>query len=338
MKSELLSAFDALVPYCVVSAALCDAAGKDLFIGPLDLHSICTRAGLPQARVSDVERSLIAGQVFGLFAQLTPLTWEVCNAPLAAQLAPLLEGARLYRTRTLHNRGARQHLIAQVRDDLPVLASEQPSTLMVLHAEIERVSLQQMIDKFRDMLGMNLSESAWQQFFDQNIFILTMLFCGPVHLVCSQFHAQPSGIKGTGAQIGDYLFKGVGQVLAIVEIKKPETPLVQKTEYRRGGGIHAPDSELSGAINQVLYQRHALQTAWGIHRDVDELSGARPDNTRCVIIAGTLPNEPKLLRSFETFRCSHKDVEVITFDELLQKLDLLLKHLSSPPLPESSAP
>ena len=69
---------------------------------------------------------------------------------------------------------------------------------MELHAEIERVSLQQMIDKFSEMLGKNLTERAWQQFFDQNIFILTMLFCGPVHLVCSQFHAQPSGIKGAG--------------------------------------------------------------------------------------------------------------------------------------------
>ena len=99
MQGELLSAFDALSPYCEVSASLCDAAGQGSFNVPLDLHSICTRAGLPQARVADVERSLIAGQAYGLFAQSTPLTWQVSDRTLAAQLAPLLLGARLYSAR-----------------------------------------------------------------------------------------------------------------------------------------------------------------------------------------------------------------------------------------------
>ncbi|WP_177330903.1 phospholipase D-like domain-containing protein [Pseudomonas sp. AAC] len=94
-----MSAFDALAPHCEVSASLCEAAGQGSFNVPLDLHSICTRAGLPQARVADVERSLIAGQACGVFVQSTPLTWQVRDCAFAAQLAPLLLGARLYRTR-----------------------------------------------------------------------------------------------------------------------------------------------------------------------------------------------------------------------------------------------
>lgn len=380
MKPELLHAFDLLTPHCDVSAALCEAAGDGAIDMPLDVHSICTRVGLPQARAADVERTLIIGQTCNLFTQSTPHKWQVSDRELALQLAPFLHGARLYRLRvndhadgqpppdTQHAvpkrllttyisehtasenfndsdltpefdridrsqrpRDAaefRRRAVVTVREELPELAAEQPLTLLALHADIERVSLQQMIDSYRDMLAEQLSENAWQKFFDQNIFILTMLFCGPVQLISGQFHAQPSGIKGTGAQIGDYLFRGVGQVLAIVEIKKPSTPLVQKREYRSGGGVHAPDSELSGAVSQVLYQRHSLQTAWGVHRDDEALAGSRPDNTRCVVIAGILPAELKLLRSFETFRCSHKDVEILTFDELLRKLELLLMHLT----------
>lgn len=382
MNAELLSAFDALASHCDVSAALCEAAGQGELDMPLDLHAICTRIGLPQARAGDLERSLISGKAYGLFVQSTPLTWQVSDSTLALKLAPFLHGARLYRlwaskqtpgrisnptprvvasevlvtsdsqpckasdnpdvlgsspslSRWTSPRSTadaieiRRRTVEKVREDLSALVTEQPHTLMELHADIERVSLQQMIDKYRGMLDEHLTENTWQKFFDQNIFILTMLLCGPVSLVSSQFHAQPSGIKGTGAQIGDYLFRGAGQVLAIVEIKKPSTPLVQKTEYRRGGGVHAPDSELSGAVSQVLYQRHSLQTAWGAHRDAEELAGTRPDNTRCVIIAGTLPAEPKILRAFETFRCSHKDVEIITFDELLRKLEILLVHLTA---------
>lgn len=381
MKDELLRAFNALTPYCDVSAALCEAAGQGVLDLPLDVHTICTRVRLPQAQAAAVERTLTIGQKCNLFVQSTPHKWQVGDHVLALQLAPFLHGARLYRLCVNNHAGeqpsvrlpqtlmaeenapriseiqtvsqnsnemnsasvsngksssqgaadpaeVRRRAVVKVREDLPKLAQEEPLTLMALHADIERVSLLRMIDSYRDMLAQHLSENMWQKFFDQNIFILTMLFCGPVHLISGQFHAQPSGIKGTGAQIGDYLFRGVGQVLAIVEIKKPATPLIQKREYRSGGGVHAPDSELSGAVSQVLYQRHSLQTAWGIHRDDEALAGTRPDNTRCVVIAGTLPTEAKLLRSFETFRCSHKDVEIITFDELLRKLEIFLLHLT----------
>lgn len=380
MKVELLHAFNLLTPHCDVSAALCEAAGQGALDVPLDIHSICTRVGLPQARAAAVERTLMIGQTCTLFVQSTPHKWQVGDRVLALELAPFLHGARLYRIhvshagdqsptriqqmvmteipapsnseietesentneldftsgldrigpshRSMDAAEVRRRAVVKVREDLPALAVEHPLTLMALHADIERVSLQQMIDSYRDMLAQELSENIWQKFFDQNIFILTMLFCGPVHLVSGQFHAQPSGIRGTGAQIGDYLFRGAGQVLSIVEIKRPSTALVQKREYRRGGGVHAPDSELSGAVSQVLYQRHSLQTAWGIHRDDEALADSRPDNTRCVVIAGTLPVESKLLRSFETFRYSYKDVEIITFDELLRKLELFLTHLA----------
>lgn len=62
MNAELLSAFDALASRCDVSAALCEAAGQGELDMPLDLHAICTRIGLPQARAEDLERSLISGK------------------------------------------------------------------------------------------------------------------------------------------------------------------------------------------------------------------------------------------------------------------------------------
>jgi hypothetical protein len=55
---------------------------------PLDLHAICTRIGLPQARAGDLERSLISGKTYGLFAQSTPLTWQLSDSTLALKLTP----------------------------------------------------------------------------------------------------------------------------------------------------------------------------------------------------------------------------------------------------------
>lgn len=63
------------------------------------VHSICTRLGLPQARAADLEGCLAAGQTCGLFEKITLLTWRVRKRALAQELTPLLQGAKLYRTR-----------------------------------------------------------------------------------------------------------------------------------------------------------------------------------------------------------------------------------------------
>ena len=53
-----------------------------------------------------------------------------------------------------------------------------------------------------------------------------------------------------------------------------------------------------------------------------------PEAIKCVVIAGRLPAGEAQRRSFEVFRNACKDVEIVTFDELLDKLRLLLDHLS----------
>lgn len=99
MSTELLNAFDMLAPHCEVSAALCEEASRGGLNEPMDLHSLCTRLGLPQARAADVERALSAGQACQLFEKTTQLTWRARDGTVAAALAPLLQGARLYRAR-----------------------------------------------------------------------------------------------------------------------------------------------------------------------------------------------------------------------------------------------
>jgi len=99
MKADLLTAFSALAPLCEVSASLCEIAGAAAIDAPLELRVICTRAGLPQSRAGDLERALIAGQSAGMFARTTALTWRTRDKSLASQLAPLLRGAYLYRSK-----------------------------------------------------------------------------------------------------------------------------------------------------------------------------------------------------------------------------------------------
>ncbi|QVX42030.1 DUF4263 domain-containing protein (plasmid) [Ralstonia solanacearum] len=222
----------------------------------------------------------------------------------------------------------RRATVRAVRDNLPVLAQESPAELLQLRAEIERVTLQDMIERYEQMLQRTLSEADWQRFFENNMFVLTMLFARPVRLLHTQFHAQGSGLDGSGAQVGDFLFAEQGPGLALVEIKKPSSPLMLDRPYRNQQ-VFGPHADLSGAVTQVLYQRSALHTNWWQHQGQrPELRESHPDAIKCVVVAGTSPAEDAKRRSFDVFRNACKDVEVVTFDELLGKLRLLLQHLT----------
>lgn len=243
----------------------------------------------------------------------------------------VLVRVRLDRSRSGNtmSRAERTSSVKVVRKQLQTLAVEAPTELLRLHAEIERVTLARMIEKYQEMLGRStLTENHWQRFFETNIFILTMVFTRPVRLLHPQFHAKGSGLDGAGAQIGDFLLAERGQALAVVEIKKPTAPLMLNSTYRNSE-VYGPAAELSGAVTQVLYQQSALQSHWLLHQSRTELKESRPDAIRCVVIAGMTPVDPAQLRSFEVFRNACKNVEIVTFDELLAKLTLLLELLTS---------
>jgi hypothetical protein len=228
--------------------------------------------------------------------------------------------------------------VREIVQRLPNLAKQAPRDLMMLHAEIERATLAKVIEKYDELLGKTTQERHWQTFFEQNKLVLCMVFARPVELLHTQFHAKPSTITGAGAQIGDFLFGELGQALAIVEIKKPGTELVQGKAYR-GEEVFGPSAELSGAMTQVLYQQSELRQRWTQHTsDTEGLRSWKPDVIKCVVIAGSTLTEPVKRRSFEVFRNSCKDVEVVTFDELLNKLKLLHKYLTPPEKPADDVP
>ncbi|MDF5828778.1 DUF4263 domain-containing protein [Pseudomonas aeruginosa] len=94
----------------------------------------------------------------------------------------------------------------------------------------------------------------------------------------------------------------------------------------------------AGAVTQVLYQKNNIHQYWLYHKESPELKDSRPDAVKCVVITGMLPKDELQRRSFEVFRNSSKDVEIITFDELLAKLRLLSEHLASPETDNSEPP
>lgn len=98
LAHDVWVAFQALAPCAEVGAPICRAAASNIYDSITELRRICTRAGLPQAKASEVERLLIVGESVGLFERMSPLSWRTRSHNLAVELAPLLTGVQLYKS------------------------------------------------------------------------------------------------------------------------------------------------------------------------------------------------------------------------------------------------
>ncbi len=87
---------------------------------------------------------------------------------------------------------------------------------------------------------------------------------------------------------------------------------------------------MAGSVTQVLNYRHELvQNLNKLTEGTDVRLNAF--NPKCAVIIGNAEAELKdqtARRSFELFRASLKDVEVVTYDELFRKVEILAELFS----------
>ncbi|WP_300458631.1 DUF4263 domain-containing protein [Desulfobacula sp.] len=169
----------------------------------------------------------------------------------------------------------------------------------------------------------NSNEEFWQVVFNENPYVLSQLFSVPVIFIKDKAYVGGMNVDRQNAKFVDYLYTNESSNDAIlVEIKTPMTKLVG-TRYRRG--VHKPSNDLSGSIVQVLDYRRELS------KNIKEITNGTDHkidvfNPRCVVIVGNASREldtEKKRKSFELFRTSLKDVEVVTFDEIFKKAETL---------------
>lgn len=77
---------------------------------------------------------------------------------------------------------------------------------------------------------------------------------------------------------------------------------------------------LSGAVNQALDQRYHFQKEIAQIKDNSGIYDIQSYFVRCCLVIGQMPTDEDQRKSFEFLRHNSKDVEIVTFDELLEKL------------------
>ena len=215
------------------------------------------------------------------------------------------------------------------------IAVSKPNKLATLKRDIELVTLESLIDRYQEMMKAELKEKDWQDFLDANSFILSLAFGYPIVKVRGQAWVGGHKLSGRGGTIADFLVKNnLTDNSAIIEIKTPQTDLLNKTPYR--GEIYTPSGELVGAINQALGQKQSFEREFSLIKDKSRLSDIESYSVRCCLIIGRLPVDNDRKRSFELFRGNSKNVDIVTFDELFEKLRSL-RDLLTGKVPETTA-
>ncbi len=171
----------------------------------------------------------------------------------------------------------------------------------------------------------------WQPLFKREAWILSQIFSAPFVFVDDEFFVWWKRGNNQGGVYTDYLFQNsITRNIAFIEVKTPITWLVWKTKYRwkndtDNNTVYPISDELSWAINQLLNQKKTFLQK----QDSLEESDKFTYNTRCILISWNTDSLSEWqLKSFELYRSSLKDVEIITFNELLKKIQNLLELFS----------
>jgi hypothetical protein len=226
--------------------------------------------------------------------------------------------------------GEREELLAATTASAAHIASKVPAKMARLQRDIEVVNLDQLIVSYAGAIDAGYNEDWWQQFFEENIFALQLLFGGPTVFVDAQVAIGEGGNSAKGKKIADYLMKNaMTNNASLVEIKKPSTKLMKRTPYREG--VYGVQSEISAAVTQVLDQalqltRHEATTK-ARTGDASWVSNA----PRCFVVAGRaseLDTSDKA-KSFDLYREHLAGVRLVTYDEVLEQLKTLRHFLAA---------
>jgi len=170
------------------------------------------------------------------------------------------------------------------------------------------------IEEFEKMLGDDLSEKAWQDWFQKNSWVLGTDFVK----ILDERHIDTGNIS-------DYLMQAYDGFLDIIEIKKPETTL-KFWSSSKDHDNYIPSSDLVKAITQ------ATKYIYEVERESNSLKftervGIKTIKPRCVLIFGRSndwDNEQK--EAYRIFNSNYHNLTILTYDHVLERAKRILDY------------
>lgn len=212
--------------------------------------------------------------------------------------------------------------LAKVFDKLPSGKIITTSHFIKTKEKLDIVYLEDIIERFKKLLLVSKdNEEQWQNFFEKYSWILTHLFPYQVILKKGKAYVGGKTIENAEGRVVDFLFESnLSDNFALLEIMTHNKELLKPSPYRKPD-VFSWSDELSGGISQCLDQKHIFLRDFG--KDNPSY------DPKAILVIGL---KSKLNRHqaacFELLRANQKNVEIVTFDELLKKLEGLHKVIT----------
>lgn len=190
--------------------------------------------------------------------------------------------------------------------------------------KIDSVTFSDVIDRFdKKLSSKRTSESEWGKFLEENLFLIDSKY---IHSI-----AQLNLILGTTRKV-DFGLVDTQGYLDLFEIKKPETKLLVPKKDSRGN--YSWDKQAIEAIVQAeKYLYHAERKGSDLKADIKrekdiDLDVIRP---RAFVIMGnsTQLDTPAKKEDFRILKNQFKNIEIVLYDELLERIKNQKKSLES---------
>lgn len=179
--------------------------------------------------------------------------------------------------------------------------------------KIDKLAVDNVIEEFEKLLGDATSESNWGKFLLKNLFLVDSKYLKAI----PELNVVLAGARKVDFGLVDYQGH-----LDIFEIKKPDTKLLAPKQDRGNFYFH-PD--LTKAITQAekyLYQAEGKRDSLEKDILIEKEITVKVIKPRAILLIGNssqLDTEKKQI-DFRILRNSLKNIEVILFDELLERL------------------
>jgi len=219
----------------------------------------------------------------------------------------------------------------KVIDKILNKSSLSTETLISSRNTINQIYIEDVTKKFKELLKQTTDtktlEENRHQFFKTHTWIFSQIFAFPASFVKDKFSVAGQSLNEIDqTRIIDFIYKNnLTENIAFIEIKTHLKQLVNKTAYRKSFA-HSISSDLSGWMIQVLDQRNQFLKDFYKHTKDTTMDSL---NSICVLVIWMIKDiKGNKRKSFELFRSWNKDVLIITFDELIKKIEILLKMFS----------
>lgn len=203
------------------------------------------------------------------------------------------------------------------------------SSIDLLQYTSNIVKLEQMENEIRERMMEKHDEWDWHEYISNHHLILSQIFVLPIVFFKEEAKIGGGDFEKIGG-ICDYLYKNkITGNISLIEIKTPNCDLLSNKPYRDGIVTYSISTELSGAIVQVNRYREELMYDYykKSHNSSETFNLLNPE---CIVLAGRLEGmEEEKIKSLDLFRNSLYGTTIITYDELLYRIRLIIKFIKS---------